>query len=595
MRIIKITSITLLLLVIAVALAWSVLYYLVWPKPEILGLVPSTPLAYMAASKLGEILPAVEKSEFIDQAARSPLWKDFKASGLWQQAKLQKYAWERQMGASIDSEGIIQLIEKDALLAFYGGQRSWSFLLISQVGLVTRINITSRSTKRMLASRYIFTTEKYRGIELMTVAAPGGKFSYGFIGRAGILSTDKSLLKEAVDLHMSGRRLRGKTRNRKRSAQGLAATPGFRRLVGDLPVSDISFYVNVANIRETAGLSRTLSSRADAEISSQLHQLMSVAHRIDAWAGVGSSQYGNLRFDHSFLYEDNTASIRRPLNSIDSVDHGRVKEEKTSVDKEDTSRIQVGNLANDELAVPTNCLLFMTYEILRPGFLFEVLEAAVGTDLDVAIGKLLPVLHNGAAVAVLEPNIKELQLLPVVMIILKVKNMAIAEEVLENLSGSTRIGRRQLEFVEIRHENIPINYTRLPIGMGMSIDAGYTLVGDNLLVIATDTSALEAAIDVALGKRQSLMDNEQYINVLAPILETSKGRMLLNVRSTAIMAKQAARLYAWRAKVAGEREAERIATILYQNAFILETWHYLGATFASEGDKATVKLIMSSE
>jgi hypothetical protein len=573
MRIVKVVFITLLFLVIAAALAWCVVYYLVWPKPETLGLVPSTPLFLVAASDLDETLSAVEGSEFIDRVGRSPLWRDFKSSRLWLQARLQKRAWERQTGLLINPEVIMQLVGKDAILAFYGGQRPWSFLLISEVGLTTRLNIMSRSTKRMLASRHEFTIGKYKGIELMTLAVPGLEFSYGFIGRTGLLSTDKSLLKEAVDLY------RG-------SGQGLAAAPELKGPLADLPGPDAFFYINLANIQDAAGfILRASPFRApDVTADPRLRYLASAARHIDVWTGVGFRQDGNVRLDQSFLYKRNNTSTRRELPYP-------------------LSPIHSDSAMDDRLVVPTDCLLFMLYRTLKPGFLFEMLRTVVGRDIDVIREKLVPVLRSGAAVAVLEPNIKELQLLPPVMSFFRVKDRAIAQTALEDLKGSLKIGRRQLQFAEIKHEDIAINYTRLPIGMGMSIDVGYAFIGDDLLVVASDTSALEAAIDVALGKRQSLMEDEQYTNVLSPIVGAgfkpaatryTDGRIFINIRSAAIMTKQAAKLYAWRAKIAGEHEAERVATMLYENAFMLEAWHYIGATFSSDSDRANVRLILDA-
>lgn len=561
MKKIKVTLIILLSLVSVAVLAWCVFYYLLWPKPEILGLVPKTPLFFIAASNLDETLSASRKSEFVGRVARSPLWSDFKSSGLWRQLRLQKRIWEQQMGLAIDPEdpdGVIQLVEKDAILAFYGGQRPWSFLLISQVGLTTRLNIMSRNTKRMLASRHEFVEEEYRGIELMTVAEPEWKFSYGFIGRAGLLSTDKSLLEEVVDLYRGSR-------------QGLASTPAFKELVVDLPASDTSFYIDVAKIRDVTSL-----LRANAEMDSQLRHLMSVAQRINALVGVGFHEHGNLMLDARWsvpsLYsprrvggtEAGGSSIQHPVSSIQNF-------------------------------VPTDCLLFMLYGTLEPGFLLQMLRANIGPDLDVVRDKLLPVLRTGTAVAVLEPNIEELQLLPPVMFFFWVKDRAVAQTVLEDLKGSLRIGRRQLEFVEIKHEDVAINYASLLIGMGVSIDVSYALIGDDLLVVATDTSALEAAIDVALSKRQSLMGSEKYASVLSPIAESTYGRIFMNIRSAAIMTKQAAGLYARWAKLVGEHEAERIATTLYQNAFTLEAWHYIGATFNSDSGKTNVKMVLSSD
>ena len=129
----------------------------------------------------------------------------------------------------------------------------------------------------------------------------------------------------------------------------------------------------------------------------------------------------------------------------------------------------------------------------------------------------------------------------------------------------------------------------------MSLDAGYAMIGNDVLVIASDTSALESAVDVSLNKQQSLMKDTRYGGVLSPIIEASQGQIFMDIGSASAMTKQAGKLYAWRAKLAGEREAERIATMLYQNVFILDAWRYMGMTFESDGDRASVRMILNAE
>ena len=101
MRIVKIVFAALLLLAMALVLVWGAFYYLIWPKPEVAGLVPGAPVAYIAASNLSEILPAVKESDFAARVTRSPLWKDLRSSGLWRQIGRRKQAWERQITLSL--------------------------------------------------------------------------------------------------------------------------------------------------------------------------------------------------------------------------------------------------------------------------------------------------------------------------------------------------------------------------------------------------------------------------------------------------------------------------------------------------------------
>ena len=59
----------------------------------------------------------------------------------------------------------------------------------------------------------------------------------------------------------------------------------------------------------------------------------------------------------------------------------------------------------------------------------------------------------------------------------------------------------------------------------------------------------------------------------------------MNLKSIISMAKQAARMYAWRANLAGDKQAEFFATMLQQNVSIFEQWQYAGALLSSDNEK----------
>jgi hypothetical protein len=274
MKVIRIILTIFLILAVAFVILLGVSHYLIWPKPDVLSLVPGTPLAYIAASGLDKTISAVEESEFVKQFAKSPLWSDIKSSRLGRQVQLQKLAWdvywENYIGGDpLKLDDILQLVKRDALLAFYGGR---DFLLISAVDLLTLLNITWGSTEEMLIKSYDFVREEYKGVKLMSVKILGQEFSYGFIGRVGLLASNKSLLKAAIDI-------------RKDRVQGLAAETGFRELTTDMPKSNLSFYMNLAK-----------SFEAYSNIDPRLRYLLPIADRINAYAGVVSGEDGNIRF-----------------------------------------------------------------------------------------------------------------------------------------------------------------------------------------------------------------------------------------------------------------------------------------------------------
>jgi hypothetical protein len=514
MKVIRIILTIFLILAVAFVILLGVSHYLIWPKPEVLSLVPGKPLAYIAASDLDKTISAVEKSEFVKQVAKSPLWSDIKSSRLGRQAHLQKLAWdiywENYIGGDpLKLDDILQLVKRDALLAFYGGT---DFLLISAVDLLTSVKIL------------------------------GQEFSYGFVGRVGLLGSSKSLLKAAIDIH-------------KDSVQGLAAEPDFRELTVDMPRSNLSFYMNVA---------RSFEAYPRAKADPRIGYLVPIAEHVNAYAGVVSGEGGNIRFD---IRASHTPSLQH---------------------------VAGGNPSGDDVFVPASSMVFASSHIVDPGFSFEALRASLGVDLRVVESKLAPVLSDGMTVAVLEPKVKEFQLFPPAMLFLRVKDRTAAETTLEDIKNSLNIGGKQLEFTQETYENIPINLTKLPIGMGISLDAGYTLIGDDLLVLATDAQALKAVVDVSLKKQPSLIEEKQYTDVLAPILDGSDGQVFMNLVSVAAITKQAARLYALRSKLVGDRESEQMATMLYQNAFLLESWKYMGVTLNSDDGRVNVKLVLDA-
>ncbi len=542
MRAVRIILTILLILAVAFVILLGVSHYLIWPKPDVLSLVPGEPLAYIAASNLDKTISAVEESEFAKQFAKSPLWSDIKSSRLGRQVHLQKLAWDIYWenyigGEPLKLDDILQLVKRDALLAFYGGT---DFLLISAVDLLTLLNITWGNTEEMLVSRYNFVMEEYKGVKLLSVKILGQEFSYGFIGRAGLLGSNKSLVKAAIDIH-------------KDREQGLAAESGFRELTVDMPESDLSFYMNVAK-----------SSEAYSNIDPRLRYILPIAEHINACVGAVSGQDGNIRLD---VRASHTSSLQH---------------------------VAGGNPSGDDVFVPASSMVFASSHIIEPGLPFEALRASLGVDLRSIESKLAPVLRDGVTIAFLEPKVKEFQLLPPAMFFLRVEDRSLAETTLEDIKNSLNIGGKQLEFAQETYENIPINVTKLPIGMGISLDAGYAFMGDDLLALATDVLALKAAIDVSLKKQPSLIEEKPYNDILAPMLDGSDGQVFMNLVSVAAITKQAARLYAWRSKLMGDREAEQMATMLYQNAFLLESWKYMGAVLSSQNGKINVKLVLDT-
>jgi hypothetical protein len=548
MKIVKIILLVLLGLIISVLLLWGILHFLIWQKPEILSLIPSAPVAYVSASNLEDTILAVEGREFSKRLFNSQLWKDLMLSESGQRFLILKSSvekqWKKQTGESLEYKQFLQLVKKDAVLALYSAQGRWDLLLVSEVDVPTRLNITSGSTKRSLSSRYEYSEENYKGVELVTVRIMGYSFSYGFIGRGGLLSTDTSLLKRVIDIH-------------RKSSDSMADRREFKSLTADLPSSDISFYINL------------IKAYGDMGEGSDPSYLVSLARDFDELAGVAFRSHGNIRFDISVSYAGDKTYMSRLFD--------------------DKSQ------AKNRPFVSDNCLMFLKAGNLDLNLFFNGLEEIIDSDMADTWKLVLPTLHNGMTLAVFPPDLKILQLLPPLVTAFDVRDISSARNLLGNLRF-LETGNMPLLFDEIQYENTNITRVRIPIVMGMALDTGYMLMEDyNLLGMATDISALRYGIDVVLDKRKSITEDDGYIRLVKPIAEGSVGDFFIKVKPTMDIASQAARLYSLRAKIAGERRAERIANVIYQNASLLDGLSHFAGVFDSDGEKISFKFILDTD
>lgn len=544
MRPFRIISLVILFLIIAVLAAWFILYYIVWPKPQLIRLVPDNPFAYISASNLKKTASTGSINEFINRFFKSPTWESFKLTPTGQKIISQKNILERNLGKPVDINTVMQILGKDIFIAFYNNNEKWDFLLTSQVGVIVRFELTFGFTKHTLESEYKLVGEKYKGIDLSTLKVMDEDFSYAFIGQAGMLSTDISLLKRAIDAY-------------KDDGNGLSENPEFRKLTAGLLGNDLAFYVDSSRIDE-------VYNYASQRRPSTFRFLLSLADQFDELAGFGSQELGNLKFDL------------------------RLKNIKTE-----------GQTSNNQNTirnfVPDDCIFFLQNNDMKPDKIFDITKDLLGLDLDVIKYLLFPALGDGVSLAVLKPRIQEFQFTPPIITVFKIKDKESLESALTIIKKSLIFGQNKLEFSQIEYEGIDAFHANLNVRRGYILEPGYTII-DDFLIIGTYKSVLKDAIEVYKDKRQPILKNENYLNILKSITPfdsaLTNGNMFLDIESLSSMTKQVAKMNEIQAKLMGVKSAELSAIRLYQNVNLLEIWRYMGAAFSPENGNINMKLIL---
>jgi hypothetical protein len=176
---------------------------------------------------------------------------------------------------------------------------------------------------------------------------------------------------------------------------------------------------------------------------------------------------------------------------------------------------------------------------------------------------------------------------------MRVRNNIIAETALNDFKTSLKMQNQQIEFSETLYDGVRINYLSYLPGVSLPVGIGYAFIQSDLLVLATDMSALKSMVDVLNGKTRSIIEQTQYLNVMTPIGGTSDKVVYIKLKELYPIVEQVAKLYLYQSMITGNRKAERLAVTLADNAFILESWNYLGTVWTSDEDKMNLKITLS--
>jgi len=536
------TNITLLIFIsftFLCLITWLIISNIVFPVPDMLNLVPNNVMGYFDVYNSGNVLSDIVKSELVRRLIQSPWWNSFKSTGLWNEVSNELGGFQ-QLG--IDQNLIFRLIGTHSIVAFYLdsdlGQPKIKYILISELDIFTRLTMSFGQIEKFISPEYTVTKAKYNGKAIITIKSPEETYSYAFIGRAGILSNDESLIKKSLDTYRN-------------DEDRLSAKTDFKQAKLGLPISDVSFYLNTARLLDSSKLLERYGFNP---------QNVSLIRDSNMMLSAVSREAGKTRLN-TVLYQKN----------------GLSKESAKS----------------KNLPFPEDCLTLITHRPLDPKIIFKWMAKNISQTFATISDGISPTIRGSIAEAVVAPKSNSNQLLPSVLLYMQVRNRTIAETALYGLKNTLRLQDSQLKFTETTYKNAKITYSSYIPGVNFPIGIGYVFIKDDVLLLATDESSMQEVLDVLSGNARPLSSQNQYMNVMAPIGGLADEMAFINLREMSPILEQVSRLYLFQGMLTGSRSGERVATILADNSFIMGSWDYLGAVWNSENDNTDIKLVLT--
>ena len=171
------------------------------PDQSLLTLLPDAPICYVGVKDLGSFIETFQRSEFGQRTAQMPLLAEIRRELWWWRLMYQKQQWELEMGGNLDLNRVRGYLGEEAIFGVYKRNGKISFLLISALGAQQKLEIATLTATASINPKYKRLKENYGKLEINTITGYPQDFSYTFIGKIGLLATDKSLIQDTIDIY----------------------------------------------------------------------------------------------------------------------------------------------------------------------------------------------------------------------------------------------------------------------------------------------------------------------------------------------------------------------------------------------------------
>ena len=342
-------------------------------------------------------------------------------------------------GGKLDLKRLRGYLGKEAILGVYKRNGKISFLLVSALGAQQKLEIATLTATGPVNPKYKRLKENYRKLDINTITGYPEDFSYAFIGRIGLLATDKSLIQDTIDIYAE----------RKQGFTTLAATGNY--LGKQYDTAHNTIYVSPAKLTEVVRFDQPLKS---------------LLQGIDVWTFSNRYEDGVIYSQHRMIRNTDSQTRHPP----------RPTDEKLFSILPTTTTLLIANSDADltELWQQVKANLSLKYQ---------------RSEIDLSRH-----LEDRAALALFPSPVGFPALVPPMLLIFPIQDRANLEAALTELKRTkiTRKGKPLRFPAPIKHQGVELQPIQLQFGLIFNLNGGYALL-DNYWVIGTPLNGVESA------------------------------------------------------------------------------------------------------
>ena len=380
------------------------------------------------------------------QTAQMPILEEIQNEFWWQRFMYRKQRWELEMGGKLDLKRLQGYLGEEAILSVYNRGGKISFLLVSALGAQQKLEIATLTATGPVNPKYKRLKENYRKLDINTITGYPEDFSYAFIGKIGLLATDKFLIQDTIDIYAE----------QKQGFTALAATGDYLSKQYDAARNTI--YVNPAKLTEVFKFDQPLKS---------------LLQGTDVWTFSNRYKDGVIYSQHRMV-RNTDSEPRQPPRPAD--------EKLFSILPETTTLLIANSDANlTELWQQVKANLSLRYQ-------------RNGIDLSRH-------LEDRTALVLLSSPVGVPALVPSILLICPIRDRANLEADLTKLKRTKiTLNGKPLRFPSpVKHQGIELQPIQLQLGLIFALKGGYVLL-DDYWVIGTTLGGVKSAINASTGQ-----------------------------------------------------------------------------------------------
>ena len=356
------------------------------------------------------------------------------------------------MGGKLDLNRLQGYLGEEAILSVYNRGGKISFLLVSALGAQQKLEVATLTATSPVNPKYKRLKESYRKLDINTIIGYPEDFSYAFIGKVGLLATDKSLIQDTIDIYAE----------QKQGFTALAMAGDYLGKQYDTARNTI--YINPAKLTEIVKFDQPLKS---------------LLQGTDVWTFSNRYEDGVIHSQHRMIRNTDSQPRQPP----------RLPDEKLFSILPETTTLLITNSDADltKLWQQVKATLSLKYQRTRID-LSRHLEARTA----------LVLLPSPARTPV--PA-----LVPPMLLIFPIQDRANLAAALTELKRTkiTRKGKSLRFLAPIKHQGVELQPIQLQFGLIFGLKGGYALL-DDYWVIGTPLDGVKSAINAFAGQTATL-------------------------------------------------------------------------------------------